>query len=252
MAYSRPKPLDARPCASDLTARMAGMGLQFAAEPEVDADIEQTLVHASEVGMDDGDLRVLAILTTWLGIHHARVNVDRLVRAISDHPSVRVRAYWSAIAGWLASDRRFARLVTADEAPGIELLAEGNAFQIQRRGEDPRFAASQLRVPGGVLRDRVEDVLAPARLAALHRGYRNRVQMGPTWRADVWTAFESDPSLSVAECARRVRCSFAVAWEVAQDFALLRVVDVTLDRRAPRQGAPTPARTKRRRAAPQD
>lgn len=250
MAYSRPKPLDARPSASELTARMAGIGFQFAAEPEVDADIEQTLVHASEAGMDDGDLRVLGMLTTWLGIHHARVNVDRLVRAVSDHPSLRVRAYWSAIAVWLASDRRFARLVTGDDAQSIELLSEGNAFQIQRRGEDPRFATSELRVPRGVLRDRVEDVLAPARLAALHSGYRNRVQMGPTWRADVWTAFDSDPSISVAECARRVRCSFAVAWEVARDFALLRVVDDSLDCRAPRQGAPAPARTKRRRAAP--
>jgi hypothetical protein len=101
-------------------------------------------------------------------------------------------------------------------------LPEGNAFQIQRRGEHQRIAATKLRVPKGVLRDRVEDVLDPTRLAALHRGYRSRVQMGPTWRADVWTAFERDPDISVAECARHVRCWFAVAWEVAQDFALLR------------------------------
>jgi hypothetical protein len=237
MAYSRPRLLDARPSPIALTARMAGIGLQFAVEPDVDADIEQTLVHASEEGMDEGDLRVLAMLSTWLGVHRARVNVDRLVRAISDHPSARVRAYWSAIATWLATDRRFARLVKANDAPDTELLHEGNAFQIQRRGEDQRFAATKLRVPKGVLRDRVEDVLDPTRLAALHRGYRNRVQMGPTWRADVWTAFERDPDISVAECARRVRCSFAVAWEVAQAFALLRVMGKPTGWQATQSGA---------------
>jgi hypothetical protein len=106
-----------RPSPNELTTRLAGIGLQLVTEPDVDAHIEQTLVHASEEGMDEGDLRVLAMQSTWLGVHHARVNVDRLGHAVSDHPSARVRAYWSAIATWLAADRRFARLVKANDAP---------------------------------------------------------------------------------------------------------------------------------------
>jgi hypothetical protein len=45
--------------------------------------------------------------------------------------------------------------------------------------------------------------------------------MGPSWRADVWTVLESEQNLSTAELARRVGCSFATAWQVAQDFKLL-------------------------------
>lgn len=45
--------------------------------------------------------------------------------------------------------------------------------------------------------------------------------MGPTLRADIWTVLEHDPSLSVAEAARRAGSSFGAAWQVAQDFALL-------------------------------
>ncbi len=37
---------------------------------------EETLVYASAVGMDDHDLRVLAVLTTWLSVHHAHMNVS--------------------------------------------------------------------------------------------------------------------------------------------------------------------------------
>ena len=111
MSFSRKSP-EPRPLADELTARMVGIGMNFAAKPRPDADLEATLVHASSLGMVDGDLRVLSVLTTWLGVHHAHVNADRLVRLSAAETSERVRAYWAAIATWLAKDRRFARLNT--------------------------------------------------------------------------------------------------------------------------------------------
>ena len=104
----------------------------------------------------------------------------------------------------------------------VELLSVGTDFQIARRGEDERFVGSALRVPAGTLRDRPADVLSPEALVRQHPGYANRVRMGPSWRADVWTVLEQAPDLSIAEVARRSHCSFATAWQVAQDFALLR------------------------------
>lgn len=205
-----------------LTAHLVGIGMGFAAEGNPAAEIESTLVDASRAGMDDGDLRVLSVLTTWLGVHHARVNADLLVRMVASLASSRARAYWAAIATWLARDRRLARLVAGHADEPVDLLPTGNAFQIARRGEDPRFVGSALRVPLGTLRDRAADVLPPEALARRHPGYRNRVLMGPTFRADVWTALEREPDLSVADAARRASCSFATAWQVAQDFRVLR------------------------------
>lgn len=222
MAYSRPSALLDRPDDDALTRDMAGIGMNFAAEPNEEAPIEETLVHASSLGMDDGDLRVLSVLTTWLGVHAAHVNADRLVRCVSDHASARVRTYWAAVARWLGKDRRFSRLAKLHEGPAIDLLPVGTDFQIARRGEDERFAGSALRVPAGSLRDRDADVLSPELLVRRHAGYRNRVRMGPTWRADVWSVLERAPELSVAEVARRAGCSFATAWHVVQDFTLLR------------------------------
>ena len=222
MAYSRARSPEARPPADVLTARMVGIGMSFAAIAEADADLEGTLVHASSLGMDDHDLRVLAVLTTWFGVHHTHLNADRLVRLVAAHGSRRVRSYWAALAIWRAKDRRFARLAGRAVGVRIDLLPVGTDFQIRRRGEDARFAGSKLRVPAGSLRDRADDVLVPEVLVRRHAGYRNRVVMGPTWRADVWTVLEKAPDLSIAEVARRASCSFATAWQAAQDFQLLR------------------------------
>lgn len=221
MAFKKSAP-EPMPPYEQLTARMVGIGLNFTAEPEVDADIESTLVFASVSGMEQDSLRTLAVLTTWLGVHHAHVNADRLIRLVGEQPSERVRAYWAAIAHWLKKDRRFARLEGFYEGAPIELLMTGTEFQIKRRGEDERFVGSKLRVPTGVLRDRAADVLAPDALVKSHAGYRNRVLMGPSFRADVWTVLEKSPSLSVADVARRAACSFATAWQAVQDFKLLR------------------------------
>jgi len=150
------------------------------------------------------------------------VNADRLVRLVGAHPSQRVRAYWSAMATWLGKDRRFARLVVAYAGAPVELLPTGTDFQIKRRGEDERFVGSKLRVAKGTLRDRQEDALSPETMVGRHAGYRNRVLMGPSFRADVWTALERAPDLSIADVARKASCSFATAWQAAQDYRLLR------------------------------
>ena len=222
MAFSRATMLNERPNDGALTGDMVGIGMNLAAEPNHEAPIEETLLHASALGMDDQDLRVLAVLTTWIRVHAARINADRLVRCVAEHPSPRVRAYWAAVAHWLRKDRRFGRLAKLCDGAPVDLLPVGTDFQMLRRGEDARFAGSLLRVPEGTLRDREADVLQPEALVRQHAGYRNRVRMGPTWRADVWTVLERAPELSVAEAARRAGCSFAAAWQVVQDFALLR------------------------------
>lgn len=149
MAFSRSATDIARPDAESLTGNMAGIGMNFAAPQNPDAPAEETLVFASELGMDEHDLRVLAVLTTWLGVHHGRVNDDRLVRLLARHHSKRVAAYWAAVAKWLDKDRRFRRLLALHRGKPVELLPVGTDFQIARRGEDGRFMGSSLTVPAG-------------------------------------------------------------------------------------------------------
>jgi hypothetical protein len=203
-----------------LSRALVGIGFKLAHRGTRNPNLEDTLIAASIEGMDRDDLRVLSILVTWLEVHHERVNADRLCRVVPLLESPRAQAFWAAVAHWLGSDRRLARLA-AGRPHRIELLQTGTRYHLQRRGEDPRFAGSCLLVPAGVLRDRKVDVLEPRQLARRHLAYRHRVLMGPTYRADMWAALELDPDLTAAELARRTYGSFATAWHVRQDFDLL-------------------------------
>lgn len=221
MAFSRafaPSPLVH---ADGLTSRMVGIGMNFAAPPVPEPNIEDTILFASIEGMEKCDLRVLAVLLTWFGIHAAWVNADRLTKLVAAQSLPRVRAFWSAVACWQERDRRFARLARLYIEPRLDVMETGTEFQVKRHGEDSRFEGSAIRVAANVLRDRVADVLQPVDLARRHHAYRCRVMVGPSYRADMWAALEEDPTLSAAALARRTYGSFATAWHVRRDFALL-------------------------------
>ena len=221
MTFNRSSLLTPLPDEITVTHTMAGIGMNFSTQRDEHADIEQTLLHGSILGMEKGDLRVLSILTTWMGVHYKHVNVDRLIRGVGELASMRTQAYWSAIASWLKKDRRYKRLHSFYKGPHVELLPVGNAFQISRKGEDKRFKGSILLVPATTLRDRSADVLTPKKLAEYHLVYQSRIRMGPNWRADVWAVLELESDLNIAELARRVGCSFATAWQVVQDYRIL-------------------------------
>src|SRR5512139_2134477 len=134
MAHSRALAPARAPSADALTADMVGIGLLVGGEGSRDPNIEDTLLAASVEGMERDDLRVLAVLVTWFGVHAAHVNADRLTRLVAMHASKRVRAFWSALARWRTADRRFARLARAYRGPRVDLLATGTDFQLARHG----------------------------------------------------------------------------------------------------------------------
>jgi len=220
MGFSRARERASALTGDELSAALAGIGMNLAVTPAPNPNIEDALLFASIEGMERDDLRVLALLVTWLGIHVAWVNADRLVTLVRAQPVIRVRAFWAAVAQWCTRDRRLARLRRLHRGPAVDLLTVGTDFQIKRHGEDPRFQGTALRVPAGVLRDRRADVLSPAELARRHRTYRCRVIMGPSYRADMWAALELEPHLTSAEIARRAYGSYATAAAVRLGFAL--------------------------------
>src|SRR5215831_9365617 len=209
--------------ASDvLTSQLVGIGMNFAAPPAHDPNIEDSILFASIEGMEKQDLRVLAMLVTWFGIHAPWVNADRLTTLATAQSSARVRAFWSAMARWQGKDRRFLRLSRSYNGPRQDVLEVGTEFQLQRHGEDPRFAGSAIRVAANILRDRPADVLSPSVLARRHHVYHFRIMMGPNYRADMWAALEAEAALSATALARETYGSFATAWHVRRDFLLLR------------------------------
>jgi len=82
MGFSRAVAPVSPPETDALTEDMAGIGMNLGGRANHRANIENTLFFASKEGMDRADLRVLSVLVTWLGIHGARVNVDRLAKLV--------------------------------------------------------------------------------------------------------------------------------------------------------------------------
>jgi hypothetical protein len=204
-----------------LTAAMVGIGMQLAAIGASNPNIEDTLFYAAREALDGDDLRVFSVLVTWLSVHGHWVNVDRMTRLARTERSPRVRVFWSGVGHWLGKDRRFAKLAALHDGPRIDLLPTGTSFQVSRFGEDPRLEGGPLRVPANAVRTRETDVLRPTELAVRHRAYRFRLMIGPSYRADMWAALDAAPRLTAAELARRTYGSFATAWQVKRDFALV-------------------------------
>lgn len=206
-----------------LTSDLIGIGFRLQGKTRKNPNIEDTLLAASIEGMG-GDLRLLSLLVDWIDIHYPRINCDRLFRIVKIHSNKRVTAFWSAIARWKSSDRRFCRLAKLHKGRKVDLLTSGGDFHIKRNGEDPRFAKSSLRVPlKAGLRNRPSDILEPKKLAKIHSAYRHRLIIGPSYRADMWAQMELDSSLSPADLARATYGSFATAWQVKNEWALVQV-----------------------------
>jgi hypothetical protein len=106
--------------------------------------------------------------------------------------TIRVRALWSALADWQHKDRRFARLSKLYVGRRRDVIETGTDFHVRRRGEDVRFDDTPIRVAANILRDRRSDVLAPTELASIHRAYRYRVMMEPSYRAGMWAVLEAE------------------------------------------------------------
>lgn len=237
MGFSRARERISGLAGDELSAAMAGIGMNFAVSARAtNPNIEDTLLFASIEGMEHGDLRALAVLVTWFGIHGSWLNADRLIGLVRSQGSVRVRAFWTALAQWHRQDRRFARLRRLHRGTPVDLLAVGTDFLLKKRGEDPRFQGTALRVPAGVLRDRRADVLSPAELARRLPAYRFRVMMGPSYRADMWAALATQPNLTTAAIARQAYGSYATAAAVRRAFAVVTSgVDDSSSKR-PRRG----------------
>jgi hypothetical protein len=222
MGFSRKETSGIALADSELTSAMVGIGMLYPAPPTRDPNIEDTLISASLEGIQNDDLRLISVLTSWLGVHHPWINADRLTRALMHVKSVKALAFWAAVGQWLGKDRRFNRLRALYDGSRIDLLVVGSDFQIKRRGEDIRFQDTPLRVPAGVLRERASDILTPFELAQFHSTYRERIRSGPTYRADMWAELIRNPDLTPAKVAHRTFGSYGTAWNVKRDFELLR------------------------------
>lgn len=207
----------------ELTLSLVGIGFRIWGGRRKNPNIEDTLIAASLEGLS-GEGRVMSLLVDWLEIHHQRINADRLVQLVfyvAGTNDKKFVCFWIAIAEWLATDIRFAKLRAAAPKKRLDYLDERTDFLIQKNGEDERFEKTCLRVPRKTFRHRPEDILSPEELVRIHLSYRFRIMMGPTYRADMWAVLYEHAATSAAKLARLCYGSYPTAHSVKNDFSLV-------------------------------
>lgn len=218
MSFKRSFCLDQYYKGDGLTKKLIGIGFKIGGEPELNPNIEDTLISAAIEGIL-GDFRTLSLLTDWITIHHKIINIDRLSIALMELKNPKVNAYFSAIFSHLKETKRYKKIINLYKGPP-QLLEDKKsyAFLIERNGEDIRFKNSKFKVANGSLRARPEDISSPAELAKIHKDYYFRVLMGPCFRADMISIFIRKKDISPSELAHSCYGSYATAWEVINDI----------------------------------
>jgi hypothetical protein len=207
----------------DIIALLAGIGCALSTTPINNADIEYTLYKASEESITTLDFRILGLIVQWVEVHEFCINQPRLLRFILQTNSYqsRVFLFWKAIAQWRKNNRKWSAFMKEkNSTERFDLLPVGTDFQIQRKGEDPRFVGTILRIPMGLLRVRNGDIFHKEQMVQIHKTYENRVRFGVCLRADLWSFLEQDDQISSSQLAKFVGCAFSSAWEVKQDYHL--------------------------------
>jgi hypothetical protein len=228
MSFSRTTPPLPQGGALDASLRGIGMRLGTRTRTSIPADIELTLVSVAMRSLPN-DYRALGVLVAWLEVHHARINVPRLLRIVREAAKTPLEnAWWATIGSWLVrEDSRWRPMMRVYAGPKLDLDdPEVTELQLSRVGPDQRFTDAPLRIHARLIRSRAADVDEPIQLAARHPLYMRRVQLGASYRADVWAALDQDPDATPAAIARRVGCAYETARSVARDWSTARAATV--------------------------
>lgn len=204
----------------ELSARLSGIGVRFAVDPVRDPNIEDVLLSAANEAIFGGDSRLWGLLFEWWHAHHPYVNAERLVRVLREVGRPKLTAFFSGLAQTIHPCGRFRTLAAMYRGKRLVMVHERYRYRLTRDGEVARFKGTCLAVPNGFYKPRPADVLTPQQLCSWHRGYRCRVEIGPTYRADLWAACEARWPQTLHALAKAAYCSKSAARRVAHDYAL--------------------------------
>lgn len=224
-----------------LNGQLRSIGFNIAClQTPLASDIEETLISASVETLHQKDNRLGGLLVDWLSLHYEKLNVGKITKFINNLPDNKFKyvvCFWCANAQrFLQKDIRFKKLASIYKGKQICLadVWQGSS-QLKKNiithmfldiyGEDERFKNTCILVPKNFFPHRGEQIFSPHKLAQWHAGYQCRVIMGASYRADVWSCLQQDPSMSAHALAKKNHCSYRTAYSVKKDFMTLANVD---------------------------
>lgn len=185
---------------------------------------EKLLVQIARESLARGYDRNLGLLFSWIEQCRSVLHIAELVKQIRrSKPAATELALWSAVGQWQSSDSRFRLLAGMYKGPRVVLDDTAlTRMQIDRFGEDPRFAGTHIVLSARALPSRPDKDLRPLAWILTHNAIvANRVRFGPNYRADVWTMLSGNAELTLKAIRELTGCSEGTASTVRADFRLL-------------------------------
>jgi len=217
---------------SAFTAIGTAQGSEF---NTINPNIEDTLFSGSLESVNRNNGRIASILVDWISAYHELINVDRLtsiITSLKDEEHKWVKVFWCANAQRL--DKKYLRwkklaslyprsnrfnFIDRKKRPNDQGSTE---FLMNRYGEDDRFIETCIRIPKNTFQHRPTHVFSADKIAKIHGGFKQRLIIGPTCRADMWAALTKDPTLSPSELADKTYGSYATAHRVKWAYQMVK------------------------------
>lgn len=215
---------------------LAAIGVQFSEDVSANdyknADIERALI-AGSIAIEQGDLRVVNPLFTWIEKNGEFVNVERLKKIMKSHtdPEKIVWVYAMAFFGISHRQSRWKILANVQTQPKflknrhedpLEALEDAKTLQ-KLKGEPEWSKKTGFILANTSIQTSSKFALDKVALAKISMPFRNRLLFGPNWRADIATAI-GNGAKSAKEICALTSCSHEPAHRVLSELTLLKQV----------------------------
>ena len=209
-----------------LNQKMRNLGFTISAEDISDLsplgfDIERDLIEI--IIEAKVDYRVLGLLNLWFQKHADVIIIEKFYKIISksddltDEDSLLNYLIASAIS---TKHNKWKRCLKASpRKPIYPIDPENLKAAIKIKGKDEVMAKLGILVPNDFLKTRNEKIYDQEYLAKYNKQYRNRLIIGPNWRADIITAIELGLE-NPFKISTTLGCGYESAYRVMKEYQI--------------------------------
>lgn len=209
-----------------LNQKMRNLGFTVSADEHsglspLSFDIERDLIDI--ILEARGDYRVLGLLNLWFKKHADVVILEKFYKIISSRDDLTeddpVLNFLIASAISTKHNKWKRCLKTSPRKQAYPIDPENLKAAIKIKGKNEAMAKLGILVPNDFLKTRDEKIYDQADLARHNRQYRNRLIIGPNWRADIITAIELGLE-NPFKISTTLGCGYESAYRVMKEYKI--------------------------------
>lgn len=162
--------------------------------------------------------RLTTLLLSWIEVHGWCINHEKLKKNLEKLPHEEVLESYASLAGAFATFRKLKGwnyLLTFASTNGVKDLSESST--IAMRGLEPWALNAGYRLAKDTLKTDLRWVMSRSQLSEFRPEYKNRLIVGPNWRADVLSVVEKGVNRP-ADVQKIILISYEPAHRILKDL----------------------------------